>query len=178
MTRLPRRTVPALIVALVLLVVSVVVGVSCVQTIAGLPPLLAFDALGRAAAAVTLADPRVLTAGGVFVLLGGVLLLCALLPGTPHVLPLTKDGYGAVAGVARHGLARDLATYARRADGITTVRVRVGAGTVRATAATPLRDHSGLADNVRAALDTRLAEFELARVPRIRVHIVPDRSAR
>ena len=107
-----------------------------------------------------------------------VLLLCALLPGTPHVLPLAKDGYGAVAGVARHGLARDLATYARRADGITTVRVRVGAGTVRATAATPLRDHSGLADKVRTAVDTRLADVELARTPRLRVHVVPDRSAR
>jgi hypothetical protein len=178
MTRLPRRTVPALVVAVVLLAVSVVVGVSCVQTIAGVRPLVAFDTLGRAAASLTLADSPVLAAGGLFVLLGGVLLLCALLPGTPHVLPLAKSGYGAAAGVARHGLARDLAAHARRADGITTVRVRVGARTVRATAGTPLRDHSGLADNVRAALDARLAEFDLARVPRIRVHIVRDRSAR
>ena len=83
-----------------------------------------------------------------------------------------------MAGVARNGLARDLAAHARRADGITTARVRVDARTVRVTAGTPLRDHTGLADNVRTAVDTRLAEIELARVPRLRVHIVPDRSAR
>jgi hypothetical protein len=176
MTRLPRRTVPALIVALVLLVTSVLVGVSCVQTIAGVPPLIAFDTLGRTAAAFTLADPQVLAAGGLLALLGAVLLLCALIPGTPQVLPLAAHERGAVAGVARHGLARDLAAHARRTDGITTMRISVGARTVRATAGTPLRDHSGLADNVRVAIGTRLAEVELARVPRIRVHVVSDRS--
>jgi uncharacterized protein DUF6286 len=178
MTRLPRRTVPALIVALLLLVASVLVGVSCVQTIAGVPPLLAFDTLGRTAASFTLADPPVLAAGGLLALLGTVLLLCALLPGTPQVLPLAAHEGGAVAGVARNGLARDLVAHARRVDGITAVRVNVGARTIRATAGTPLRDHSGLADNVRAAIGTRLAEIELARVPRIRVQVVPDRSTR
>ena len=178
MTRLPRRTVPALIVALLLLVASVLVGVSCVQTIAGVPPLLAFDTLGRTAASSTLADPAVLAAGGLLALLGAVLMLCALLPGIPQVLPLAAHEGGAVAGVARNGLARDLAAHARRADGVTTARVSVGARTIRVTAGTPLRDHSGLADKVRTAVDTRLAEVELARAPRLRVHIVPDRSAR
>ena len=178
MTRLPRRTVPALVVALLLLVASVVVGVSCVQMIAGIPPLLAFDAIGRTAASSTLADPTVLAAGGLLAVAGMVLLLCALLPGTPQVLPLAARKGGAVAGVARHGLARDLAVHARRTDGITTARVTVGARIVRVTAGTPLRDHSGLADKVRSAVDTRLADVELARIPRLRVHVVHDRSAR
>jgi len=178
MRRLPRRSVPALIVALLLLVASVLVGVSCVQTIAGVPPLLAFDALGRNAASATLADPTVLAAGVLLALLGTVLLLCALLPGTPQVLPLAAHEGGAVAGVARNGLARDLAAHARLADGITTARVSVGTRTVRVTVGTPLRDHSGLADKVRTAVDTRLADVELARTPRLRVHVVPDRSAR
>jgi hypothetical protein len=62
-----------------MLVASVSVAVSCVQTIAGVPPLLAFDTLGRTAAS-TLADPKVLGAGALLALLGTVLLLCALLP--------------------------------------------------------------------------------------------------
>jgi hypothetical protein len=74
-----RRSVPAFVVALVMLVASVSVAVSCVQTIAGVPPLLAFDTLGRTAAS-TLADPKVLGAGALLALLGTVLLLCALLP--------------------------------------------------------------------------------------------------
>lgn len=178
MTRLSRRTVPALVVALLLLAASVVVGVSCVQTIAGVPPLLAFDTLGRTAAASTLADPGVLAAGALSVLLGTALLLCALLPGAPQVLPLAAHEGGAVAGVTRSGLGRDLAAHARRADGMTTARVSISARTIRVTAGTPLRDHTGLADKVRTVVDTRLAEVELARVPRLRVHVVRDRNAR
>jgi hypothetical protein len=94
------------------------------------------------------------------------------------VLPLATHEGGAAAGVARHGLARDLAARARRADGITAARVDVGARTVRVTARTPLRDLSGLDERVRAAIDARLAEVELARTPRVRVRIVADRSTR
>ena len=178
MSRLPRRTVPALAAGLVLLAACVLVAVSCVQTIAGAPPLLPFAALGRAANSLTLADQRVLAAGGLLALLGAVLLVCALLPGTPQVLALAAHEGGAAAGVGRHGLARDLAARARRTDGITGAQVDVGARTVRVTARTPLRDHSGLAARVRAGIDGRLAEVELARVPRVRVRIVPDRSTR
>ena len=176
MNRLPRRTVPALVVGLVLLGACVLVAVSCVQTIAGIPPALPFGALGRALSSLTLGDPRVLAAGGLLVLIGAVLLLCAVLPGTPQVFSLAAHEGGAAAGVARHGLARDLAARARRTDGITAARVDLGARTVRVTARTPLRDHSGLAERVRAGIDARLAEVELARDPRVRVRIVPDRS--
>jgi hypothetical protein len=178
MSRLPRRTVPALVAGLILLAACVLVAVSCVQTIAGAPPALSFAALGRAATSLTLGDPRVLAAGGLLVLLGAVLLLCAVLPGTPQVFSLAAHEGGAAAGVSRHGLARDLAARARRTDGITAARVDLGARTVRVTARTPLRDHSGLAERVRAAIDARLAEVELARHPRVRVRIVPDRSTR
>ena len=178
MTRLPRRTVPALMVGFVLLATSVLVAASCFQVIAGVPPLLPFAALGRAAASLTPADPPVLVAGGLLALLGAVLLVSALLPGTPQVLPLAVRDGGASAGVTRQSLARDLAAHARRTDGISVARVSVGARTIRATARTPLRDPSGLAERVRAALNARLAEVELARTPRVRVHIVPDRSTR
>jgi hypothetical protein len=178
MTRLPRRTVPAVLAGLALLTMSVLVAVSCVQLIAGNPPLLPFAALGRAAASVTLADSRVLAAGGLLALLGAVLLVCALLPGTPHVLPLAPRDGGAAAGVGRRGLANDLAGCARRTDGITAARVNVGARTVRVTARTMLRDRSGLAERVHGAIGARLAEVGLARDPRVRVRVVPDRSTR
>jgi len=178
MNRLPRRTVPALVAGLVLLAACVLVAVSCVQTIAGARPALPFDALGRALSALTLGDPRVLAAGGLLVLLGAVLLLCAVLPGTPQVFSLATHEGGAAAGVIRHGLARDLAERARRTDGITAARVDLGTRTVRVTARTPLRDQSGLAERVRAGIDARLAEVELARDPLVRVRIVPDRGTR
>ena len=178
MTRLPRRTVPALVTGLILLATSVLVGVSCVQVIAGAPPLLPFDALHEAATSATMADPPVLAAGGLLSLLGVVLLACALLPGVPQVLPLAAHDGGATAGVSRHGLGRDLAGCVLRTDGITAARVKVGVRTVRVKARTPLRDRSGLADRIVTAVTSRLADIELARTPDVRVRVASDRSSR
>jgi Family of unknown function (DUF6286) len=175
MTRLPRRTLPALLTGLVLLGLSALVVVSCVQVVAGDTPLLPFDALHRAAAAVTLSDAPVLGASALLAVLGVVLLGSAVLPGTPDVLPLASHVGGAAAGVARRDLARDLARHAGRSDGITAARASITARTVRVTARTPLRDRTGLADRVRTAVDERMAEIDPARSPRVRVRVVTDR---
>ena len=88
MIRHPRRTVPATIVGLVLLVAAVVVAISCIQLIAGSPPLVPFGTLGELGRVTTWNDPRVLGAGAILSLAGLVLLACGLLPGHPQVLPL------------------------------------------------------------------------------------------
>jgi hypothetical protein len=107
-----------------------------------------------------------------------VLLACAALPGTPQILALAQDSERTDAGVTRSSLARDLTAHARRADGITGARVKVGARAVRVTARTPLRDHSGLASQIRTVLAERLDDLHLARRPRLRVTLTPDRSVR
>lgn len=178
MIRRPRRSVPATIVGLVLLAAAVLAAISCIQLIAGNPPLVSFTALGRLAATTTWDDVLALAAGAVLALVGLVLLGCALLPGTPTVLALASGTDASAAGVARRSLVHDLAVHARRTDGVTGARVTVGARTVKVQARTPLRDHAGLADRVGALVTERLDDLDLARPLRLRVGVRLDRSAR
>lgn len=178
MIRRPRRTIPATITALVVLAAAALAAISCIQLIAGTPPLIPFTTVGEFAATTTLNNPAVLAGGALLVLLGAMLLVCALLPGTPQVLALASSNDHTDAGVARHSLARDLTTHAAAADGITDAHVTVGARTVKVNARTALRDRTGLAERLRERVATRLVDINLARPARIRVTITPDRSAR
>jgi hypothetical protein len=177
MIRRPRRTVPATIVGLTLLVAAVVVAISCIQLIAGSTPLVAFSTLAELGRATTWNGPRVLAAGGILSLVGLVLLACGLLPGRPQVLALAPGDDHTAAGISRRSLAGDLTSHARRADGITDARVRVGARTVTVNARTPLRDRSGLPERVRELVTGRLDDINLARPARLRVTVTSDRRA-
>jgi hypothetical protein len=177
MIRRPRRTVPATIVGLVLLVAAVLVAISCIQLIAGSAPLVAFSTLAELGRDTTWNDPRVLAAGGILSLVGLVLLACGLLPGRPQVLALAPGDDHTAAGISRRSLAGDLTSHARCADGITDARVRVGARTVTVNARTPLRDRSGLPERVRELVTERLDDINLARPARLRVTVTSDRSA-
>jgi hypothetical protein len=177
MIRRPRRTVPATIVGLMLLVAAVVVAISCIQSIAGSTPLVAFSTLAELGRDMTWKDPRVLAAGGILSSIGLVLLACGLFPGRPQVLALAPGDDHTTAGISRWSLAGDLTTHARRADGITGARVRVGARTVTVNARIPLRDRSGLPERVRELVTERLDDINLARPARLRVTVTSDRSA-
>jgi Family of unknown function (DUF6286) len=178
MIRRPRRTVPAVLVGAVLLAAAVVLAISCVQLIVGRIPLVPFGTIAQLAADTTLSNPVVVIGGATLAMVGLVLLLCALLPGTPQVLALASINDHTDAGVTRHSLARDLTSHARRTDGITDARVTVGARTITVNARTPLRDRSGLSERVREQVTARLDYVNLARPTRVRVTITPDRSAR
>lgn len=178
MIRRPRRTVPATIVGLILLVAAMIVTISCIQLIAGSPPLIPFSALGELGRDTIWKDPRVLAAGGILSVIGLVLLACGLLPGRPQVLALALSDDHTAAGISRRSLARDLTSHARRADGITDACVRVGARTVTVHARTPLRDRSGLHERVRELVTERLADINLARPAQLQVAITSDRGAR
>ena len=177
MIRRPRRTVPATLVGLVLLVAAVVVAISCIQLIVGSPPLIAFSTLAELGRDTTWNDPRVLAAGGILAFIGLVLLACGLLPGRPQVLALAPGDVHTAAGISRRSLAADLAGHARRADGVTGARVRVGARTIAVNARTPLPDRSGPAERVRELVGQRLDDIDLARPARLRVTVTSDRSA-
>lgn len=178
MIRLPRRTVPAVIVGVILLAASVVLAISCIQVIAARRPLIPFTTVGQFVATASMTSPVVVAGGVVLAVIGLLLLACALLPGAPQVIALASSNDHTDAGVNRRSLARDLTSHARRADGITDAHVAVGARTVKVNARTPLRDHSGLSERVRELVAGRLDDINLARPARVRVTITPDRSAR
>jgi hypothetical protein len=122
---------------------------------------------------MTWKDPRVLAAGGILSSIGLVLLACGLLPGRPQVLALAPGDDHTTAGISRRSLAGDLTTHARRADGISGARVRVGARTVTVNARTPLRDRSGLPDGWRDAGCTGTKEDCLSYIASVWVDMRP-----
>lgn len=178
MIRRPRRTVPATIAGLVLLALSLGVAISCIQFIAGSPPLIPFTTLSELGRDATWNNPAILAGGAALAVLGLGLLACAFLPGTPLVLALAPGNDRTDAGVARRSLARDLGTRAGDADGITSARVKISSRAVKVVARTPLRDRAGLVDRVRDVVTERLDDINLARRPRVRITIAPDRSVR
>ncbi len=176
MIRRPRRTLPALLVALGLLAAAVLTAISCIQLLLGQPPLLPFAELARTASGLSWHQPVVLAGAAVITLLGLMLLAAALVPGTPTVLPLAPVADQPEAGVTRPSLSRSLANAAAAVDGIDHAQVRVRDWRVTATVRTPLGS-PGLDEQVRSALAERLDDIAPARHPRIRVRLSAARSS-
>lgn len=181
MIRRPRRTVPATVVAVVLLAACVVVAVAVIQSLlgqtpfVGLSPVLSFTSAQRWNSVVTI------VVASVVVLLGLVLLLVALGPGTPTVLPLARltDDDGAPvadAGVRRATLDTDLTAAAAGVTGVSSARVRTRRKRVTARIMTAAQDPDRVPDLVRERLTDRLREIAPAHTPTVRVRARRDRN--
>jgi Family of unknown function (DUF6286) len=188
MIRHPRRGIPATVVALVILAGCVLVAVSCIQQLVGHPPVVSWARLAGYGQRLHWHDATVLTAGGIAAGLGVVLLACAVLPGTPTVLPLAADHdtNGPVAagndraavdaGLTRRSLQHALRQAAADADGVTGASVRANYRTVVSTVRSPRRDRAEVSDLVGRQLQRRLDLAALARRPRLRVHVRTKRA--
>lgn len=176
MIRRPRRSLTASLVALVLLVAAVLVTWSCVQVLLGRTPIVPFGAIGAAGAAVT--AQGVLAAAAVVAALGMVLLVVAILPGRPTVLPLANRGEVApVAGATRRSLRHAVAASAGSVDGVDRASATISGRTVTATVHTPFRAGPELTEQVRTAVTARLHDIALARPLRVRVRTTAARNS-
>jgi hypothetical protein len=88
MTRRSRRSLPATLVALVVVAACVLVTISSIQVLAGRRPLIPFADLARYGEHLHWDTTVVLAAGAAAAGAGLVLLLAGLWPGKPAVLPL------------------------------------------------------------------------------------------
>jgi hypothetical protein len=178
MIRRPRRIVPATLLALVVLALCTVTAVSVIQELARRALLLPLPAFARHLRVLYTDDIGVVGAGLVAALLGLVLLGCALLPGRAETLALAPQGdAGAgpvtpVAGISRSGLRTALAATLADVDGVTAVRVKVGARRVSAQVRTELTGTEAVRDAVRRAAEQRLDRVGLARTPELRVRAI------
>jgi len=179
--RRPRRTVPAVLVAAVLLAVAVLVIWSSVQVLLGQQPVVPFADVAAAPAALTPAEPLVLAAAALCALVGLVLVVVAVVPGAPTVLPLATPAEPAsrlTAGVTRRSLIRTL-SRAAAVDGVDAAKVRLARRRVVVTARTPYRTaQPDLTDQVRAAVTARLADIGLARPVTVAVRLEQPRRTR
>ncbi|MGK3206056.1 DUF6286 domain-containing protein [Amycolatopsis sp. MEPSY49] len=168
MKRRPRRSVPALLSALVLLAVCVLVAVSAIQRILGERPWISYDTVAATLHDLRWTDLATAVAGGVPALTGLVLLLAAILPGTATVLPLAGRFDS---GVARGGYRTTLRAAAAGVDGVSAARVKLGRRRVKVRVDTARTRPDGLADAVRTAVAGRLDRIGPATRPAVTVRV-------
>ena len=167
----PKRTIPALLTALVLAAAAIVTGIAAIAAMARghskIAPLTWLGPVGRA----RWDHPATLAVSAIVCLLGLVLLALALTPGRSRLVALASDDPRTVTGITRTGLRRHLATIASRVDGVSRARVRLHGNRLRVTAKSPLRDTSELPGQVTQAVSTRLAELRPLKPMRVRVAV-------
>ncbi|ANN18905.1 hypothetical protein SD37_26975 [Amycolatopsis orientalis] len=173
MKRRPRRTVPAVLVALVVLAGCVLAAVVAVQTILGEKPWVSYDAVASALHGARWSDTVTALAGGGIALIGLLLLLSAIVPGKPTVLPLEGDPDS---GASRRGYRSTLRTAASTVDGVSGAKLKVTRRRIVSVVTTGRTNTAGLADAVRAAIERRLAQIGPATVPAVRVRVKATRS--
>lgn len=177
MIRRSRRSLPATIVAIVILAVCVIIAVATLQQLTGHHPILPFASLARFGQHQHFNGTPMLLAAAIAAALGLILLACAWWPGKPTILPLTHHGDGEVdAGMSRTGFARALRTTATDVDGVTRAKIRVRRRRIKTKVRTERDDPTAVGNAVHGALERHLGHIGLARTPRIRVAVRRIRS--
>ncbi|WP_051178769.1 DUF6286 domain-containing protein [Nocardia concava] len=158
MIRRPRRSVPAVVVALAVFALCLVTVISLIQRLTGGRELVSYDALAIRLHDIEWTDAIVAVVGVVAMALGLLLLVAALLPGRPVVVPLA-DLDGSAAGVTRRSVRSALAREVDALPGVAAHRIKVGRGKIRvaATHAHPAASDPAPAWSDLAPVDTGMA---------------------
>ena len=184
MRRRPRRTVPAAVTALVLLAVCVLTAISVIQLLVNQRPLISYAAIADLAHTTRWDSLAVAAAAGLVMLIGLILLLTAILPGRPTVIPLrgttadtdTDMDIDMDTGASRRSLRSTLREAANAVDGVTATTLTLRHRTVTAAVRTHRTTPEGLAEAVRAAISHRLDQISPATRPAVRVRVIAPRS--
>jgi hypothetical protein len=174
----PSRTVPATLTAAVLTLLGALVTIEVVSALLGAPArLVPYDGLLAWATTTQWADGVVILGAAVLVALGLLLLLLALVPGRPRLVPLRTGDPDLIIGMRRRDFARTLEHAAREVPGVDGARIGLLRRRADVVAYTSLRDRSGLADAVRQAVADRVAALDPVGGRRVEVRLrVRDRS--
>lgn len=162
MPRLPRgrRTVAAVLVALVLLLLAGFAAWQAVLVQAGQQPTpLDAAAISSRLNQTAWSDPAVLVAGTVLVVLGLWLLVVAFIPPRRKLVELREEHPDVVTGIHPADLRRALNGAAERVDGITTATTSLTRSVAAVRVASPLGDPAGLVDAVTESLADQLDQL-------------------
>ncbi len=162
----PRRVVPSVLAASLLILAGATVAAQVVFSMLGHPPL--------PQRTVRPDDPGVMGAAACVAFAGLLLLLSAMLPGRTRTVPLTGDDPAFVIGLRRSSLRSALAAESLLVPGVDEVNVRLRGrlrpcATVRAF--TSLRNPGDLAGRLSDAVRDRLDELDPVRRTRVAVHL-------
>lgn len=116
-------------------------------------------------------DTVTLAVAAAVAFIGLALVLAGLIPGRPRAIPLASGDELIVTGVPRRSLRRSLARLAADIDGIDRARVKARHRSIVVRATTRLRDTTGLREDVRTAVQDRLAALDPLWPPRVKVRL-------
>lgn len=170
--RRPSRTVPASIVAVVLLALGVLTAIAAISRLVDGSWPGQVTGPAAAVAALTWGSAAVLTAGAVLGVLGLVLLIAGIKLGRFRTAPLVAGGSGeAVADtdfvISTRSLARLAAARADQVDGVDTVSASSSSRRVRLKVATTSEQTEQIRQQVIDGVTERLAATGLQPVPRV-----------
>jgi hypothetical protein len=166
-----QRSVPAAVVASVVLVAAVAALVDVIAVRAGRPAAFWRRHLADALATRSVDDVWMLTGAAVAVAVGVWLIVLALTPGLRRWLPLRSPAPGLRASLDRDGAADLLRDAALRVPGVGAARIRVRRHRIRAHADVRFRDPRQVKDDLTAALHEERDRLALAHPPRIAVRV-------
>ncbi|MBB2913866.1 hypothetical protein FHS43_005175 [Streptosporangium becharense] len=168
----PRRVVPSVVTAALMTVIGALVALEVVSALLDRPlRLVPYDRVLARASSTPWDSPWVTAGAGLVTLLGLTLVLLALLPGRPRLIPVRTGDRDLVIGVHRRGFAHTLAHAAEQVQGVGRARVRVRGRTARVEADSLVRDTTGLEEAVRQAVTARIAALCPVDDYRVRVRL-------
>ncbi|WP_037370609.1 DUF6286 domain-containing protein [Amycolatopsis orientalis] len=174
MKRRTRRSFPASVTAVVVLAVCVLAAVAAIQRLTGHQPWLDYRAVAAAVHGAQWTDLVPALVSGAVAVLGLVLLWAALLPGKRRILPLTGTPDS---GADATGYRTALRTAAAEVDGVDRAQVATGARKIKVRVKTARTRTDGLADAVRAAVESRLDRISPVRRPAVSVRVRATRES-
>lgn len=179
MIRRSRRTLPATVVALVLLALGALVATAAIQTLLDYRPLFTLESVTGALSGVAWSSGIVVIVAVVAAVVGVLLLGAAIVPGGSHVLPLAAapaEAWNGSAGWHRTDLATRLRRRAVAVEGVESAKVRVRRRRVRVAARTHRGSAADLRETLTADLNHDLETLALASRPRLRVTVTSTRK--
>ncbi|MBR8742232.1 hypothetical protein DSY14_10920 [Nocardiopsis sp. MG754419] len=170
----PRRSLPAVLVGTVIVLIAVAAAAEVIGSLVGAPPWVPpMERVTEPILGARLHDPATVIASLVVAAIGLALLLGALVPGGVSHVVLRTDDRDLVVGLSRRGLGRVVEQAAREVDGVTGVRARVGRRTVRVAVDTPAREDPEVELRTRVAerISGRVTALDPYRSVRVRVRV-------
>jgi hypothetical protein len=171
---LPRRgrSVLASLVAAVLGAAGVTVAIDVISVQTGHPALIyPYRQIASQLRAARWDDTAIMAVACAFAFVGLLLVVAAVVPGRLRVLAVAAPAPEVAVGTSRRSFGRAIRSAALGVDGISSVRVRLRRRSVKLKAKTPLRDRSGLGDQVKDAVTARLDMIAPQRTLRVKVRL-------
>ena len=170
--RRPSRTIPAAIVAVVLLAVGALTAIVAISRLIDSSWPTQVTGPASAVAALTWGSAAVLTAGAIAALLGLVLLVAGIKLGAYKTAPLAARGTSEAAGdtdfvISTRSLARLAAARADQVDGVDKVSASASGRRVHLKVATTSEQTDQIRRQVTDGVTERLAATGVQPVPRV-----------